>query len=62
MIAHQLTQPDVFAFVVDELAWEAPLSRFRVRRALEDGLSSGEVLALRRFGNDPFSWEPNAIY
>jgi hypothetical protein len=56
---HQLIAPDIFAMILDDLAWTAPLPRYRVRRALEDGLSHGEVLALRRFGDEPFSWEIN---
>ena len=31
--------------------------RPRIRRALRDGLSQGEVRAMFRHGDEPFSWE-----
>jgi len=56
-VAHQLVEPDVFGFMVDDIAWRAPMTRYKVRRALRDGLSASEITDLRRFGDDPFSWE-----
>ena len=33
------------------------LTRYQRRRAIRDGLSRGEIRALERFGDEPFSWE-----